>query len=131
MYIFFIPRRVDKVIYDTSIIFDEVIITKFYFDREFGVPNSIDCVVTNQENISKIRDLLSEVKVTKLISNRDEGLINYYMLTFRNTKTGDKIKVYIYNTIYFNTSINGFKRYKIFNKEVGQEIVILIESLIS
>lgn len=128
--IFFIPRRVDKVIYDSSIVFDKIIITNFYFDKDINSPNFTDYIITEQENISKIRNLLSKVKVTKLISKPDDGLSNYYKLTFIDTRTGYKIKVYIYNSVYLTTNIGGIKRYKILNEGVGKEIVSFIEYLL-
>ena len=126
----FIPRQVDKVIYDPSIVFDEVTITKFYYDSKTKLPNSTDYLVTDQEDISKIRGLLSKVKVTQVILKPDNTLLSYYMITFRNTKTRDKTKVYIHNKRYLTTNIESNKKKKIFNEEIGEEIVVFIESLI-
>ena len=125
---FLVPRRIAVNLYDSSIVFDEVIITKSYFDMVEEFPKLDDYKVTGQEDISKIRGMLYDIKVTPLLFRNNNLPGRYYMITFRNFSEQRKIKVKLIGSSYVE---NDFKIYKVKSKEAGEKLNTYIESLIS
>jgi len=125
---FLVPRRIAVDLYDDSIAFDEVIITKSYFDLVEDLPKLDDYKVTNQVDISKIRSMLYDIKVTPSLLRNANLSGRYYMITFRNFTEQRKIKIKLIDLSHVE---NGFKIYKLNSKEAAEKLNIFIESLIS